>query len=897
LPPARLDSIDLELHVEAAEVALARAQAASSRLESGAGAEAISAAEAGVEQAEAALRQAEGSVTGADIAAARDRLNEAHARLARLEAGPKDNQVQMAQATVDEAIANLQAQRDALSSAKVDAELQLEQAANKLRDAQDEYSRIYWDNRELEEALDNDIPQVEKDREATALRAVQSAETVLDQAEFGEGMAEGFGQMSTSGDADLLITQQDAVMILMGALDEDVGAQIARMRGVAEVAGSVTQIEQLPETPYFLISGEDPRSFAMQRYKISAGRPLAGKREIMLGKSAAVNFKKQVGDKFRIHETGYEVVGIYETGASLEDNGAVMHLETAQRSFNKRRQVSFFKVRLDNPRDSAAIKQRIEEHWPDLAALRSGDPAQQDDALEMYRSLGWVLGIFAVLVGGLGMMNAMLMSVFERTREIGVLRALGWRRRRVIGMIMSEALMLAVIGGLLGLALGIGTIELAGNSPAVGGLLSGTIAPSLLIEAMVTAIVLGLVGGAYPAWRAARLAPVEAMRAESGASIHWGRFARLMALLARSNAGRNLLRRPSRSLMTMLGLGIGVGFIVAMSGIAEGSRRLFTDMLSAGQSDILVEEANASDAMFSAIDERRAEQLRLHPEVESMAKLVLGTSTAPGMPFFLVYGLDPREGYIQRYRVREGRSIQRPDEIIIGRMAANSLEKGIGERLRLSGGSFAIVGIYETGTPYEDAGGVITLREAQRLFGKTRQVSFVGVTLHDPGRADAVVAQLEAAFPDMLISRTADMTDRMQDFATLDAVFGALLLLMMIVGGTVMMNVMLMSVFERTQEIGVLRAVGWSRRRVLRTVLGESLLLSIFSGLAGIGLGLLLNVLFALTPAFGQFLVAIYTPQIFVQVLLLVLALGAIGGLLPAWRAANLRPVEALRYE
>ena len=118
-----------------------------------------------------------------------------------------------------------------------------------------------------------------------------------------------------------------------------------------------------------------------------------------------------------------------------------------------------------------------------------------------------------------------------------------------------------------------------------------------------------------------------------------------------------------------------------------------------------------------------------------------------------------------------------------------------------------------------------------------------------------------------------------------------------IVGGIVMTNAMLMSVFERTQEIGVLRALGWRRGRVVGAVLAESLALSLLSGLAGIAIGVGLNRLFMLVPDFGAFLTPIYSQAMFVKVLVLAVGLGSIGGLYPAWRAAGLRPIEALKYE
>ncbi len=714
---------------------------------------------------------------------------------------------------------------------------------------------------------------------------------------FGAGMARGLGQVGASGDADLLVSQRDALMIILGAIDEEIGEEIARLPGVAEVDGSVVGILQLPETPYFLVTGEDPRGFAINRYRVIEGRPIATRREVMLGRQSAQNFKKVVGDRFRINEISYRVVGIYETGASFEDNGAVIHLEDAQRAFDKRRQVTFFKLRLDSPGDREEVRAAIEERWPELAATGSGDPQTQDELLQVYASMGWVLGLFAILVGGLGMMNAQLMSVIERTREIGVLRAMGWRRRRVVRMIVGEALLLAMAGGTIGLLLSVGVLALLARSPAVGGFLSGAVEPDAFVQAIVIAGVLGLVGGGYPAWRAARLAPVEAMRSESGASVSGGPITRLLAPLMRGPALRNLLRRPGRSLMTVAGIGIGIGLIVSLMGIAEGSRQLITTLLSAGQADVIAEQAGASDVTFSSIDERLADQIRADPAVSGVSRLVFGTTTVPGLPFFIVYGLDPRESYIDHYGIVEGRRIQRPGEMMLGRLAANSLEKGVGDDLRTSGQSFEIVGIYETGISYEDSGAVVTIRDAQRMFGKPRQVSFLGITLHEPQRAAEVAAALEARFPELMVARTADLTSRMQDFATLDAIFGALLALMLVVGGIVMMNVMLMSVFERTHEIGVLRAVGWRGGRVLRMILVESLALGLLSAVAGVLIGLGLNLLLMLIPNYGDVLVPIYTAGDMALVLVMAIALGIVGGLLPAFRAVRLRPIEALHYE
>jgi putative ABC transport system permease protein len=120
----------------------------------------------------------------------------------------------------------------------------------------------------------------------------------------------------------------------------------------------------------------------------------------------------------------------------------------------------------------------------------------------------------AVLVGGLGVLNTMLMAVFERTREVGVLRALGWRRRAVLGMILHEAVLLGLLGGALGIAIAFGLIELMQMSASFGSWVDPVWAWEVFARAILLSLFLGVIGGLYPAYRATRLQPVEALRYE-----------------------------------------------------------------------------------------------------------------------------------------------------------------------------------------------------------------------------------------------------------------------------------------------------------------------------------------------------------------------------------------------
>jgi HlyD family secretion protein len=180
-PLLRLDRGRAEAALAQAQADLRAARAAFERLRSGARPEEIAVAEAQAAQARAQLRQVQGGVTRSDVAAAQAQLDQARAALARLAGGASAADLAQAQAAVDQATAGGQTARERLAAAKVQAEAQVQQAANALRDAQDAYSRVYWQNRNLERAA-GDLPQERRDQEAAAQRAVQNAEAVLGQA-------------------------------------------------------------------------------------------------------------------------------------------------------------------------------------------------------------------------------------------------------------------------------------------------------------------------------------------------------------------------------------------------------------------------------------------------------------------------------------------------------------------------------------------------------------------------------------------------------------------------------------------------------------------------------------------------------------------------------------------
>jgi putative ABC transport system permease protein len=153
----------------------------------------------------------------------------------------------------------------------------------------------------------------------------------------------------------------------------------------------------------------------------------------------------------------------------------------------------------------------IEAALPGLRAIPAAERASNNQIVLLAHAAAWGTSSIAILIGILGIANTMAMSVFERTREIGILRALGWKRRRVLLLIQTEAAALGLTGGMVGIAVGWGALRLLATLPQTASIVSASFPPLLLLEALGIAVLAGLAAGALPAWRGANLSPVEAL--------------------------------------------------------------------------------------------------------------------------------------------------------------------------------------------------------------------------------------------------------------------------------------------------------------------------------------------------------------------------------------------------
>jgi ABC-type antimicrobial peptide transport system permease subunit len=717
-----------------------------------------------------------------------------------------------------------------------------------------------------------------------------------------QGMILNYGT-SIGVNNDLLVLQSNALDALYSTLDEEMAARLRAIPGVKNVDSGVYTWIATQEMPFFLIFGYEPGSVAAEHYRIVEGKPVSGPKQIVIGRRAADGMKKRLDDTLRLYGVPYRIVGIYETGQGMEESGGLVTLADAQEISQKPRQVSLFQVGLNRNADIDQVLRRIESTDKTLSATKASEYSASQQWAGMIEGFAWGIAGIAILVGGLGMMNAMVMSVLERTREIGTLRALGWRRVRIVGMIMGEALVLSLVGGIVGVGLGVGLTELAASAPSVGAFLEGVYSPKLFAQGIITALSLGAIGGAYPAWRAANLQPVEALRYEGGGAGdgrqersgagRLSRFTRFFGL-----PFRNLWRRRTRTIISVTGIGIGVATLVMLGGISKGVIGELNALAGSGEAgNITVMQGNTADMSLSALDERMVSGIQAMPGVKTVSAMLMGFVMTPDMPFFFVGGLDPNSSAMAHYKLIEGRQVSRPNEIVLGKVASENYKAGVGDLMTLFGNRYRVVGIFETGAAFEDGAGMLGLREAQRLLNRPRSVSFIFVDVKDPKQVEAVRAAIARRYPEAQVSLSSQFAEDSGDIESMNAMIDVIGVLALLVGGIVVANTMMMSIHERTREIGTLRAVGWRKRRILGQVVQESLLLCFVAGVFGSISGVILVMLLVKVPVVGGMLSAKWDVELFAQAVGVALLIGLIAGIYPAWRASRMQPVEALKYE
>jgi putative ABC transport system permease protein len=321
-----------------------------------------------------------------------------------------------------------------------------------------------------------------------------------------------------TGHADFTIAQKGVSDILNSSIDQSRVTSIAAEPGVAGVVGALIGSTRLnAANPLFLEIGLDPAQLAAFGVTVVAGRPFTASAtdEVLLGWRAAENLGKQVGDRLQLDSRSYRVAGIYSTGQALGDAGAMLPLAWFQTYQRQPGQLTLLFVQAKPGAKIADVQARIDRENPHLTTIRTVEQfGRADRSLSLIRAADRGSTILAVVIGAIVVMSAMTMTFVERMREFGVLAAVGWPRRRVMAMIVAEALVIGLLGAAAGLLLAVLAVRAIQHLPSLAGVLHPDFTASVFARALFTAAAMSLLGGLYPAARAALTRPMDQLRNE-----------------------------------------------------------------------------------------------------------------------------------------------------------------------------------------------------------------------------------------------------------------------------------------------------------------------------------------------------------------------------------------------
>ncbi len=303
---------------------------------------------------------------------------------------------------------------------------------------------------------------------------------------------------------DFVVGERASFSLVGGSIPESLGEKLKAVPGVADVSGVLFNVETVDSNANVVVSGWPRESFLWKSLDLAEGRiPSASEnRSIVLGQSIAGALKKKVGDEIDIRFTKFRIVGIARFSSYLNQNIALVPLDVLQEFLSRRDSVTFFQIRLARPIDperATQIRMNLTAAAGNYAVFDNGEFTSDIRLIGIIRAIAETI-------------TTLLMAVNERTYEIGVLAALGWSDFGILSLIVLEGLLMTAIGAVLGLGLGMGVMQIASQSSLAAGYLRPFITVALILRTVFLTIAIGTLGALYPAWRATRLDPAEALR-------------------------------------------------------------------------------------------------------------------------------------------------------------------------------------------------------------------------------------------------------------------------------------------------------------------------------------------------------------------------------------------------
>jgi putative ABC transport system permease protein len=364
---------------------------------------------------------------------------------------------------------------------------------------------------------------------------------------------------------------------------------------------------------------------------------------------------------------------------------------------------------------------------------------------------------------------------------------------------------------------------------------------------------------------------------------------------------KNLFRNKTRTAITLLGIAFGISALVSLTSVSNSFKRQIGDLVKSYHIDITVLSKGAATPMASAISMADFEALRSIKAVRAISSLIVGPVKSPWNPYFLLFGLSSMESFLSKLGLVEGRFfIPGKKEMVIGESTAKRHGVMVGDTVLIADqNSFTVVGIFKSGSKVIDGAALIEIQEAMEIMQKKDSINMAFIQTAIGANPQNIISEINRRFAHLSAVKSGEFLSQMGIIKTIDVFTWVISIIALITSSLIVMNTFFMAVTERTKEIGILRAVGWSPVMILKLIVSESVALCLLGGLLGNLLALGELWLFQITDpeGLGWLVSPSASSGIFLGSMALSILLGMVGSLFPAYRALRLFPADALRFE